>query len=137
MIEEYVRLKRTNASQARDIIDRQFGELDSFISLEYERDIGYIDRKINTYYNLYAMRISMVLAWDQLGTGRSTGCMLLLKESPVQERSEILSHLASANRLLEFKFIGRKSIERRRRRKVTSLGPDWHKTRFRPRSWNG
>ena len=122
MVEEYVSLKRVNASQARDLIDRQFAELDSFISLEYERDIGYIDRKINTYYNLYAMRISMVLGNGTNLEQTLNRLLLLLKESSVQEREEILCHIASAHRLLEFKFVGRKSIERRRRRKADKPG---------------
>lgn len=122
MVEEYVSLKRVNASQARDLIDRQFAELDSFISLEYERDIGYIDRKINTYYNLYAMRISMVLGNGTNLEQTLNRLLLWLKEIPAQEREEILRHIASAHRLLEFKFVGRKSIERRRRRKTDKPG---------------
>lgn len=122
MVEEYVSLKRVNASQARDLIDRQFAELDSFISLEYERDIGYIDRKINTYYNLYAMRISMVLGNGTNLEQTLNRLLLWLKEIPAQEREEILRHIASAHRMLEFKFVGRKSIERRRRRKTDKPG---------------
>ena len=62
MIREYIRISNVEEFQAKEKIDRQFDELDSFINLEYEQEMGYIDRKINTYYNLYSTRMMMVLS---------------------------------------------------------------------------
>ena len=62
MLKEYVQIKAADEFGAREIIDHQFAELESFINYEYEQEMGYIDKKINTYYNLYATRMMMVLS---------------------------------------------------------------------------
>lgn len=120
MVREYTSLKQVDEPQARGLIDRQFGELDSFINLEYDRDIGYIDKKINTYYNLYAMRISMVLGSGTNLENILNQLLLLLKEADEEERETILREIAGTHRLLEIGYIGRKSIERRRRRRQSA-----------------
>ena len=120
MVREYTSLKQVDEPQARELIDRQFGELDSFINLEYDRDIGYIDKKINTYYNLYAMRISMVLGSGTNLENILNQLLLLLKETDEEERETILREIAGTHRLLEIGYIGRKSIERRRRRRQSA-----------------
>ena len=122
MIAEYVQLKRAQESAARSLIERQFGELDSFINYEYERDIGYIDRKINTYYNLYATRMAMVLSGGTNLEHTVSDVLLYLKEAPPQEREELLQALSQTHRLQSVGYIGRKSIERRRRRHPGKAG---------------
>lgn len=57
MVEDYRRIENLEETRAKEKIDRQFAELDSFINLEYEKEMNYIDRKINTYYNLYSTRM--------------------------------------------------------------------------------
>ncbi len=48
-------------AQARERIDRQL-TVRQLYYLEYDQEIGYIDRKINTYYNpLYSHGMLMVL----------------------------------------------------------------------------
>lgn len=123
MIKEYTGLKRVDELQAKEVIDCQFDELDSFINLEYDRDIGYIDKKINTYYNLYSMRISMVLgngtnleqALDQL--------LLLLKDAGKEERESVIGVISRAYRVMEYGYVGRKSLERRKRRNPEAPAP--------------
>lgn len=117
MVEEYRSLKRVEEQQAKEVIDRQFGELDSFINMEYDRDMGYIDRKINTYYNLYSTRIAMVL---NNGTNLEhilNDLLLLLKNADSGERCEILRQVSQTQRLMSFGYIGRKSFERRKKRR--------------------
>ena len=123
MIKEYTGLKRVDELQAKEVIDCQFGELDSFINLEYDRDIGYIDKKINTYYNLYSMRISMVLENGTNLENVLNKLLLLLKDAEKDEREMILHEISGAHRLMEFGYIGRKSIERRRRRRPDVATP--------------
>ena len=123
MIKEYAGLKRTDEFQAKEVIDRQFGELDSFINLEYDRDIGYIDKKINTYYNLYAMRIAMVLGNGTNLEQALNRLLLLLKDAGKEERDGILREISRAYRVMEFGYIGRKSLERRRGRKTDASAP--------------
>lgn len=123
MIKEYTSLKRVDEWQAREVIDRQFGELDSFVNLEYDRDIGYIDKKINTYYNLYSMRIAMVLGNGTNLENVLNQLLLLLKDAEKDKRETILQEISGAYRFMEFRYIGRKSIERRRRRSPNTAPP--------------
>lgn len=121
MVTEYVSLKHTEEKRARELIERQFDELDSFINLEYERDMSYIDRKINAYYNLYATRIAMVL-----GSGTNLENLLgqllnRLKTAGSEERELILEEMARAHRLRKYEFVGRKSLERRKKRKDSTV----------------
>ena len=117
MLREYADLKCVEEAKAKDTVDRQFGELDSFINLEYDRDIGYIDKKINTYYNLYSMRMAMVLGNGTNLEELLNQLLLILKDADSEEREQVLCRIAETQRLLEFGYIGRKSIERRQRRK--------------------
>lgn len=113
MIKEYVRLKNTKEILAREIIDKQFDELDSFINLEYEQEIDYIDKRINTYYNLYTVRVMMVLG-DSTNLEQQLSRLLeLLKNMDDDDRQAALETIALSYRQLGFGYIGRKSFARR------------------------
>ena len=116
MLQEYVRIENVDEAQAKEKIDRQFGELDSFINLEYEQEMGYIDRKINTYYNLYSTRMMMVLSGNTNLEHELNRFLLFLKELDEEDREEALSHISETHRLQSVGYIGRKSFERSRKR---------------------
>lgn len=115
MIKEYRKIKNADEAQARERIDRQFDELDSFINLEYDQEIGYIDRKINTYYNLYSTRMLMVLSNGTNLESELNRLLLLLKDMDEEDRELALREIGQAHRLQSVGYIGRKSIERRQR----------------------
>ncbi len=115
MIREYIRISNVEEFQAKEKIDRQFDELDSFINLEYEQEMGYIDRKINTYYNLYSTRMMMVLSDNTNLEHELNRLLLFLKELDGEDREEIIGRLAQSHRLMSVGFIGRKSFERRKK----------------------
>ena len=115
MLQEYVRIENVDEAQAKEKIDRQFGELDSFINLEYEQEMGYIDRKINTYYNLYSTRMMMVLSGNTNLEHELNRFLLFLKELDEEDREEALSHISETHRLQSVGYIGRKSGIRERR----------------------
>lgn len=115
MVEEYKTLKNVEEFQAKEIIDRQFGELDSFINLEYDREIGYIDKKINTYYNLYSTRIMMVMSNSTNLEHLLNRLLIQLRNLEEEERGLILYQLAQTHRQLSIKYIGKKSFERRKK----------------------
>ena len=115
MIREYIRISNEEEIQAKEKIDRQFDELDSFINLEYEQEMGYIDRKINTYYNLYSTRMMMVLSDNTNLEHELNRLLLFLKELDGEDREEIIGRLAQSHRLMSVGFIGRKSFERRKK----------------------
>lgn len=115
MIKEYRSLKNVEEVQAKEKIDRQFAELDSFISLEYDQEMGYIDRKINTYYNLYSVRMMMVLSNGTNLESLLNRVLLLLKGIEGEERDAVLRQIAACHRQMQVGYISRKSFERRKK----------------------
>lgn len=115
MLSEYRKLKNTDEVGAKEIIDRQFGELESFINFEYEQEMNYIDNKINTYYNLYATRMMMVLSNGTNLEHVINRILMLLKDMDGENRELVLQHLAQTHQLQSVGFISRKSFERRKK----------------------
>lgn len=115
MLQEYTKVKAADEIRAKEIIDRQFGELESFINLEYEQEMNYIDKKINTYYNLYATRMMMVLSNGTNLEHILNRVLMQLKELDEDEREVALQLMAQAHRLKSIGFISRKSFERRKK----------------------
>ena len=115
MLKEYMKLKNTDEFQAKDVIDRQFGELESFINYEYEQEMSYIDNKINTYYNLYATRMMMVLSNGTNLEHALNRILMQMKDLDVEDRDFILQQLAQTHKLQSYGFISRKSFERRKK----------------------
>ena len=115
MVKEYRKLKNVDESQAKEKINRQFAELDSFINLEYDQEMGYIDKKINTYYNLYSIRMMMVLSNGTNLESLLNRFLMFLKELDETEREFVLGQTARAHRLMQIGYISRKSFERRKK----------------------
>lgn len=115
MIREYRALKNVDELVATDIINGQFEELDSFINLEYDREMSYIDRKINTYYNLYSLRVMMVLSSSGNLEQELNRLLLTLKDLDDEDRAVVLTAISQAYRLTSVGYVGRKSFQRRKR----------------------
>ena len=115
MVKEYMKLKNVDEFQAKEKINRQFAELDSFISLEYDREMGYIDKKINTYYNLYSVRMMMVLSNGTNLESLLNRFLLLLKGVNEEERDAMIRQIAQSQKLMHVGYISRKSFERRKK----------------------
>ncbi len=115
MVKEYMKLKNVDEFLAKEKINRQFAELDSFISLEYDQEMGYIDKKINTYYNLYSVRMMMVLSNGTNLESLLNRFLLLLKGLNEEERDSAIRQIAQSQRLMHVGYIGRKSFERRKK----------------------
>ncbi len=115
MVKEYMKLKNVDEFRAKEKINRQFVELDSFISLEYDQEMGYIDKKINTYYNLYSVRMMMVLSNGTNLESLLNRFLLFLKGLNEQERAVVIRQIAPIHRLMHVGYISRKSFERRKK----------------------
>lgn len=117
MVHEYEKLKQVEEYQAREIIDGQFTEIQGFISYDYVKEMDYIDKKINSYYNLYSTRILMVLSNNTNMQTYLNDLLMLLKDMDIEERQMVLTELSKSFQLSSYKYIGRKSIERRKKRR--------------------
>ncbi|MGN6715261.1 Wadjet anti-phage system protein JetA family protein [Anaerocolumna jejuensis] len=116
MVHEYEKLKQMDEYQAREIIDGQFTEIQGFISYDYVKEMDYIDKKINSYYNLYSTRILMVLSNNTNMQTYLNDLLMQLKDMEAEERQMVITELSKSFRLSSYKYIGRKSIERRKKR---------------------
>jgi hypothetical protein len=116
MIYEYQNLKQVNEYKAREIIDLQFTETQGFITYDYVKEMDYIDKKINSYYNLYSTRMLLVLSNNTNMQTYLDDLLMLLRGMEAVERQMVLSELSKSFQLISYKYIGRKSIERRRKR---------------------
>lgn len=116
IVDEYREIKNVDLFVAKEIIDRQFGELDSFINLEYEKEMAYIDKKINTYYNLYSTRMLMVLSNNTNLQHYLNQMLMQMRDLDPGERELLLTRLSECFRLKSFGYISRKSFERRKKR---------------------
>ncbi len=110
-----MKLKNVDELRAKEKINRQFTELDSFINLEYDREMGYIDKKINTYYNLYSIRMMMVLGNGTNMENLLNRFLMFLKELSDDERDAAVGQIAPSHRLMHVGYISRKSFERRKK----------------------
>lgn len=117
MVKEYQRLNQVEKPRAREIVDSQLAQIRSFISYEYAREMDYIDKKINSYYNLYSTRILMVLSNHVNMQTYLNDFLMAIKNLDEEEKREILEAAAPCFRLESYKYVGRKSIERRKKRK--------------------
>lgn len=115
MVNEYIKIKNVDDFQAKEKINRQFAELDSFINLEYDQEMAYIDKKINTYYNLYSIRMMMVLSNGTNMENLLNRLLMLLKELNEEEREDAIRQISGSHRLLHVAYISRKSFERRKK----------------------
>lgn len=120
---EFINLKQITLPEARGIIEKQFDVLDAFINTEYEQEMDYIDRKINTYYNLYSVRVMMVLSNNTNLEHTLNRLLLLLKEMDEEERVMLLMQLSEAHQLQSINYISRKSFARRKKQQ-----PNLHNT---------
>ncbi len=77
--------------------------------------MNYIDNKINTYYNLYATRMMMVLSNGTNLEHVINRILMLLKDMDGENRELVLQHLAQTHQLQSVGFISRKSFERRKK----------------------
>ncbi|WP_333651652.1 Wadjet anti-phage system protein JetA family protein [Lacrimispora sp.] len=117
MVHEYQNLKHVNENEAREIIDMQFTETQGFINYDYVKEMDYIDKKINIYYNLYSTRMLIVLSNNTNMQTYLDDLLMLLKGMELEERQIVLSEVSKSFQLMSYKYIGRKSIERRKKRR--------------------
>ncbi len=115
IVEEYRRIENLDEARAKERIAHQFAELDSFINLEYEQEMGYIDRTINIYYNLYSTRMMMVLSDNTNLEHELNRFLIFIKNLDDEDKAAVLRQLPGTHRLMSMGYIGKKSFERRKK----------------------
>ncbi len=116
MIKEYQNLKNVTEIQAKEEIDCKLSVIRAFINHDYVKDMDNIDKRINNYYSLYSTRILMVLAGNVNLQSYINEVLMHLKNMDKQNKSELLNKISEAYTQRSYKFVGRRSIERRKKR---------------------
>ena len=117
MIREYQSLNNVEESKAREIVDSQLSEVRSFISYDYIKEMDFIDKKINNYYSLYTTRILMVLSNSVNMQTYLNDLLMTIKDLEADEKKAVLQAVSKCFGLQSYKYVGRKSIERRKKRR--------------------
>lgn len=116
MIREYQELHDTSEIQAREAVENQFAEIRSFISYDYVREMDFIDKKINNYYNLYSTRVLMVLSNNVNMQSYLNNMLMVMKDMDSNEKRTALELISQCFMLESHKYVGRRSIERRKKK---------------------
>lgn len=116
MIKEYQDLKGVTEIQAKEETDRQLSVIRTFISYDYVKEMDNIDKRINNYYSLYSARILMVLAGNVNLQSYINDVLMHLKNMDKRDKYELLNKLSEAYTQRSYRFVGRRSIERRKKR---------------------
>ncbi|MDE7298923.1 MAG: chromosome segregation protein SMC, partial [Lachnospiraceae bacterium] len=117
MIREYQDRHQIDERGAREAVEGQFAEIQSFIEYDYGKEIDYIDKKINSYYSLYSTRILMVLSSGTNLQNYLNDLLMMLRDFDEEERREAIAAISESFQLQSCKYVGRKSIERRKKRR--------------------
>lgn len=117
MVKEYQDLYVKDETAAREVVDSQLSELQSFISCDYVKEMDYIDKKTNNYYNLYSTRICMVLSNNINMQTYLNDLLMAMKGFEPAMKKKFIDSISGCFGLRSYKYIGRKSIERRKKHK--------------------
>lgn len=117
MIKEYQSFHNTDEITAREVVDGQLAEIKGFISYDYVKEMDYIDKKINNYYSLYSTRMLMVLSNNVNMQTYLNDLLMTMKDLDAEEKREVIASISKCFTLNSYKYVGRKSIERRKKRK--------------------
>lgn len=115
MISEYQSLNNVDEIRARETVEAQLAELRSFISYEYVKEMDFIDKKINNYYGLYSTRILMVLSNSVNMQTYLNDLLMEIKNMDPDKKAVALEAVSKCFELQSYKYIGRKSLERRKK----------------------
>lgn len=102
---------------AEDRVNRYFAELQHFLSIEYEENMELIDGRINTYYNLANTRIMLMT-----GSGEKMESVLhdflnSIAKLSEEEQEEAIRKTGDALCIIQQRYVGYKSFEKRHRNK--------------------
>lgn len=115
MVKEYEKLNGTEEVRAREVVDSQLSEVRSFVNYGYVKEMDYIDKKINNYYSLYSTRILMVLSNHVNMQTYLNDLLMTMKDFDADEKKRILADVSGCFNLQSYRYVGRKSIERRKK----------------------
>lgn len=117
MILECAEKLQMSYEAAQERVEQYFAELQYFLSVEYESNMELIDNRINSYYNLANTRI-MLMAGNGVRLEAVLNDFLNTVSKMTEEEQEIaMGKAADCARVINQKYIGYKSFEKKKRMK--------------------
>ncbi len=115
IIEEYASRENIDIPEATEIISQRFEDIRYYISYRYDKEMDYIDNKINNYYNLYSTRMHMIMSNGINTQILVNNTLLTLKNLSEDDRAAMLSDLFESFNVYSYKHMVSKSLEKRKR----------------------
>lgn len=115
MIKECSEKLQLSYEEARERVERYFAELQYFLGVEYEANMGLIDSRINTYYNLANTRIMLMASNGVRLEAVMNDFLNAVSKMTEEEQDAAMEKVADCTRVIHQKYIGYKSFERKKR----------------------
>jgi hypothetical protein len=120
MVKECSEKLQLSYEEAQQRVERYFAELQYFLSVEYEENMELIDSRINNYYNLANTRIMLMASNGFRLETMLNDFLNVVSKMPEEEQDQALEKVSDCTRILNQKYIGYKSFERKKRIKKES-----------------
>lgn len=117
MVEECAENLQLAEDEARQRVERYFAELQYFLSVEYEDNMGLIDNRINNYYNLANTRIMLMASNGVRLEAVLNGFLNAVSKMPEEEQESAMEKAGKCSRIVSQKYVGCKSFEKMKRLK--------------------
>lgn len=115
MVKECSEKLQLSYEEANEHVERYFAELQYFLSVEYEANMGLIDTRINNYYNLANTRIMLMASNGVRLEAAINDFLNKVSKMPEEEQNIAMERVADCTRIINHKYIGYKSFEKNKR----------------------
>jgi hypothetical protein len=115
MVKECSEKLQLSYEEAQQRVERYFAELQYFLSVEYEENMELIDSRINNYYNLANTRIMLMASNGFRLETMLNDFLNAVSKMPEEEQDQAMEKVSDCTRILNQKYIGYKSFERKKR----------------------
>lgn len=117
MIQECSEKLQMSYGDAQERVEKYFAELQYFLSVEYESNMELIDNRINNYYNLANTRIMLMASNGVRLEAVINDFLNTVSKMPEEEQEIAMGKAANCARIINQKYIGYKSFEKKKRMK--------------------
>lgn len=117
MIGECSEKLQIDYEEAEERVDRYFAELQYFLSVEYDANMELIDDRINNYYNLANTRIMLMASNGVRLEAVINDFLNAVSGLPEVEQTSAMEKVSDCTRIIQQKYIGYKSFEKKKRMK--------------------
>ncbi len=115
MVKECSEKLQLSYEEANERVEQYFAELQYFLSVEYEANMGLIDTRINNYYNLANTRIMLMASNGVRLEAAINDFLNKVSKMPEEEQNIAMERVADCTRIINHKYIGYKSFEKNKR----------------------